>query len=348
MKLSFLLTITATLFISYKSAANEPATADIMRHLVALAEPGHGIGPRIAATQGESKAADYIEQQWNDQGYGVVRQLFSYKYKNKTQHSQNLMVTLPGSSKKHVIIGAHYDSTGQGSMGAIDNAASVALILTLTELLADTPRYYTLTFIAFGAEEVSLQGSRAYVAALSPEQRLTIEGMINLDTIVGGDRLYIHSAHSTPYTCNTPDTYSSSPTLRNALLSLSNRLLNTERHLLHPAFEGYPEGETGGWSDHAAFACLGIPIAYFEATNFAINGKGGFDGYSQATHTTLWDCFDHDTMSACSRQEETKWGNIWHTQYDSLRAINNLFPGRLEKQLSNNLRVLLNYLTEQK
>ena len=82
--------------------------------------------------------------------------------------------------------------------------------------------------------------------------------------------------------------------------------------------------ETGSWSDHAGFACAGIPIANVESTNYKINGEYGYDGYSQSTHPDTWDCFDKETHTACDRDNETKWGKIWHTEFDRLDKLDEM------------------------
>ena len=115
---------------------------------------------------------------------------------------------------------------------------------------------------------------------------------------------------------------------------------------VHPAIPGYPAGETGSWSDHGSFACLGIPIAYLEATNFNINGKNGYDGYSQSTHPELWDCFDAAANSACDRESEQQWGEIWHTGADRLDKLETLFPGRIKQQLNTATDLLIRFLKQ--
>ena len=105
---------------------------------------------------------------------------------------------------------------------------------------------------------------------------------------------------------------------------------------IHPSYDGYPE-ETGNWSDHAPFACLRVPIAYVEATNFTINGEAGYDGYSQSTNPARNRIYDDATKSACDPgHSETQWGKIWHTEHDRPDRMAELFPGRMEQQLGAN------------
>lgn len=304
-------------------------------------------GARPAGSDAERQAADWIENRWRNLGLAVSRQPFSYPRKKQTVQSQNLWVDLPGKSKRVMVVAAHYDSTGRGSEGVIDNGAGVAVLLSLTQALIRTELPYSVRLIVFGAEEEGLRGAKTYVESINEQHKARLLGMVNLDTIAGGDILYIHSAHSTPYNCEQgTKTYASQTWLRDALLARSNTLFAAKAHQIHPAYPDFPKGQTGGWSDHAPFACMGLPIAYLEATNFTVNGKNGFDGYSQTTHDALWNCFDVQKKSACERRKEFKWGQIWHTHYDTLKSMNTLFPGRLVYQMQQSQDVLFKFLSQ--
>jgi hypothetical protein len=318
-------------------------TPTAMDYLVAIAGD-QGIGVRPAGSAGEQLTAVYIEQQWINQGLTPYTNSFNI---NDDTLSKNIIVDIKGKAEKTLIIAAHYDSTGEkeGSLGATDNASSIAALLALSHNLRNQDLALNIRLIAFGAEEIGLLGSAAYVKNLSTEELSTIVGMINLDTIVGGDNLYIHSAHTVPYKCaNTNKHYNNDASLREQLLTQAKSSFSASPFSMHPAFPGYPEGMTGGWSDHAPFACAGIPIAYIEATNFALNGKEGYDGYSQSTNPELWDCFSAKNRGACNRDTETKWGSIWHTQYDRLDKLLPLFGQRIETQLNQNIKLLTDFV----
>lgn len=328
-----------------KEASLDPLTPQAEIYLNALAGED-GIGVRKAGTDSEVRAANFIQTSLEGFGYRVERQAFDYinRGTKANESSQNIIAHKKGTSDKYIILGAHYDSTSEelGSLGAVDNAASVAVLLSIAKLLATLEtQEYGVTFIAFGAEELGLVGAYEYVKQMSAKQKQNAIGMINLDGIVGSDNLYIHSAHSTPYTCEgNAENYRFDGQLRDQLLAVAALAAGAHTFKIHPGFEGYPSGETGGWSDHAPFACAGIPIGNFESTNFSINGQSGRDGYSQSTHPSLWTCFDEDSMGSCDRETEEKWGKIWHTGNDRLDVIESLFPGRIRQQMSDNLKVL--------
>jgi hypothetical protein len=102
----------------------------------------------------------------------------------------NVLASLDGTEVRlanaPVVIGAHYDALGDdvGGLhfpGATDNAAAVAVILEVGRLLAShrtRPRRPVL-LVAFDAEEVGIQGSRALASELQAQGKEPI--MFNLD-----------------------------------------------------------------------------------------------------------------------------------------------------------------------
>jgi Zn-dependent M28 family amino/carboxypeptidase len=302
-KCAALFTVTSLATFSSTTIATQPSKINHAEQanyfLKQLVSPNKGIGAREAGTDNEQQAANYIEERFKQFGYRVTVQKFTFSNNSKQSHSSNIIAELGDPTKPTIILGAHYDSTAMkaGSMGAIDNGAGVAAMLAIAQALTKNgSNNYNIRFIAFGAEEIGLKGSNHYVEQLLKNNQLNnIIAMINFDTVAGGDKVYVHSAHSTPYRQCKNRTYSSETSIRDALLSASINVLGEEgKYVIHPDYAGYPEGETGSWSDHASFSCAGIPIAYVESTNFAINGRSGYDGFSQSTSTKLWSCYDEN------------------------------------------------------
>ena len=331
--------------------ALDPLTQSTYEHVRALASTD-GIGERTSGSANELAAAAYIQRKFENFGYVVQRQAFDYVNRDtgEAQSSQNIIAEKSGMSNQYIVIGAHYDSKAAelGSLGVTDNAASIATMLSVAEFASSlATQNIGIRFVAFGAEEVGLVGAKYHVFQMSDSQKQNTLGMINLDGIVGGDILYIHSAHSEPYNCdNGVDDYAHSAWLREQLLQVASEVTAQGTFTRHPGFETYPSGETGGWSDHAPFACAGIAIGNFEATNFSINGESGRDGYSQTVHPDLWTCFDPIVIGACNRDQEQKWGKIWHTEFDRLDILENIHPGRIQQQLSDNLKVLKAFINK--
>ncbi|HSW67713.1 MAG TPA: M20/M25/M40 family metallo-hydrolase, partial [Bacteroidales bacterium] len=179
--------------------------------------------------------------------------------KTRIESTFNVAGILHGySNKPAVVIGAHYDHLGKGGVGsgsrmpdtiavhpgADDNASGVAGLIELAKKLttAGFPIPFDLIFIAFGAEEMGLVGSRYFVQNL-PVPKSDIQLMINLDMIgrlsdckslsIGGtgtaielDSLITAAAQYSP--------------------------LQLQRH---------PDGY--GPSDHAAFYAASFPVLFF-------------------------------------------------------------------------------------
>jgi aminopeptidase YwaD len=104
----------------------------------------------------------------------------------------------PETADRHIVIGAHYDHLGMGGMssssrkpdttavhnGADDNASGVAALVEIAEALAlgSEPVTNSYLFIAFGAEEMGLLGSKHYVNnPVLPLEEIRV--MINLDMV---------------------------------------------------------------------------------------------------------------------------------------------------------------------
>jgi aminopeptidase YwaD len=106
--------------------------------------------------------------------------------------SYNVLATAPNPSGRLpiIVVGAHYDTMAAGP-GANNNASGVGIMLELARALAREQRA-DLRFVAFGAKEVGLVGSKAYVENLSPTERNRIVAMINLDMVGVGTVLALH------------------------------------------------------------------------------------------------------------------------------------------------------------
>jgi Zn-dependent M28 family amino/carboxypeptidase len=108
--------------------------------------------------------------------------------------SQNVIGTLEGTHPEQGIVymGGHYDSVSAGP-GANDDASGVAGMLEAARVLGTKGHRTkaTLKFIAFGAEEIGLDGSWNYVLVNEEEVTTMGLGMINLDMIAVGDTLLL-------------------------------------------------------------------------------------------------------------------------------------------------------------
>lgn len=127
-----------------------------------------------------------------------------YDYKN----TANIIGFLKGKdTTQSIIIGAHYDHIGISNRysdldsicnGADDNASGVAVLLELSEFCSkNSPFGCNLCFIAFGAEESGIIGSRYLIKNL-PKNIGNIKCMMNLDMVgrMQDDTLYVNHFNS--------------------------------------------------------------------------------------------------------------------------------------------------------
>ena len=114
--------------------------------------------------------------------------------------TQNVIAYIEGNDSKlkdeYIIVGAHYDHLGYGGHksgsrrphidevhnGADDNASGVSIIIELAKSLKKTNNKRSILFVAFGAEEMGLIGSKYFVnSGLIDNNK--IQTMINLDMV---------------------------------------------------------------------------------------------------------------------------------------------------------------------
>jgi hypothetical protein len=170
---------------------------------------------------------------------------------------RNVIGLLRGSDPKLrdelVVIGAHYDHLGTGGAfaldpdstgavhnGADDNASGTAALIEIARRLARRPPARSVTFAAFGGEELGLLGSAYYVRADASASRTAI--MLNLDMVgrLRNDKLIVYGTGSA--------------TELQPLLDSLNRSAGFEL-ALRP--DGY------GPSDQSSFYAAGVPVLHF-------------------------------------------------------------------------------------
>ncbi len=101
--------------------------------------------------------------------------------------SRNVIATRKPDNKNKdtgyvVVLSAHYDSVPTAP-GANDNGSGTAALLELARILKSQPIDMEIRFLACGAEEVGLVGSRYYVSQLSAQERERIIANYNMDMV---------------------------------------------------------------------------------------------------------------------------------------------------------------------
>jgi Zn-dependent M28 family amino/carboxypeptidase len=173
---------------------------------------------------------------------GTVRVRIVVSVENRTARAVNVIADLPGRSNGVVLLGAHLDSVAAGP-GLNDNGSGTALALEVARQARRLGVKPTrgLRFAFWGAEELGLVGSSAYVGGLSESERERIAGVLNFD-MVGSPNFgrFVYDGDSQP--------------------AGSARIEQLFREYFAARGQPVEEISLGGASDHAPFAQAGIPV----------------------------------------------------------------------------------------
>jgi len=166
----------------------------------------------------------------------------------------NVVGMIPGKSEEIVVLGAHFDHLGMGGessrapevsavhYGADDNASGTAMLIEMAQKYSEKKPESTLLFIAFGAEEMGLLGSR-YFAENSLIDMDQIKVMFNFDMV---GRLKEDNSLSISGTGTAFET--------DSLLAIG---IDSTQYKIAKS-----PGGTGP-SDHSTFYSEGIPVLFF-------------------------------------------------------------------------------------
>jgi Zn-dependent M28 family amino/carboxypeptidase len=269
----------ATLLLFGASVAAQEIELDRLKsHVYFLADDkmkGRGTGSKQT-----EKAAKYIRKEFNKYGLAPLGtdgyyQNFKAKVRrvvvpDSIRSARNVIGFLDNKAEKTIVIGAHYDHLGEGKQGssrdsssygvihngADDNASGVAGLLELARVYTQNniKEPVNFLFIAFGAEELGLVGSR-YFAANPTLPLESIHFMLNMDMI----------GRFNPENGVSIIGFGTSPEFENIFSTLDKG-----RHVKH--YTGY---EGRGGSDQTSFYEKDIPVLFFHT--------GGHDDYHKPT-----------------------------------------------------------------
>jgi Zn-dependent M28 family amino/carboxypeptidase len=235
--------------------------AELLADVQTLASPA--FEGRRTGTPGHAQARAFIVERFRSIGLTPFGDSFEMPF----QFTRNDIATTgvnvvalcrgtAGGDRGAMVISAHYDHLGirDGVLypGADDNASGVAVLLALARQCRNSPWMHDAVFAAFDAEEMSLQGARAFVATPPiPKERIRLN--VNMDMVARGDKREIYIAGTYHW-----------PQLKPPLEAVAARSAIT-------VLFGYdkPKDLAGGredWtmqSDHGAFHAAGIPFVYF-------------------------------------------------------------------------------------
>jgi len=224
---------------------------------------------RRTSTPGNAKARAWIVERFREAGLAPVsadfQMPFQFTRNSVATTGVNVIGLCKGSGAADtgvMVITAHYDHlgvmNGQTYPGADDNASGVATILGLARWCARSPWTHDAIFVAFDAEELGLQGARAFVSTPPvAKQRLALN--VNLDMVSRSEKeeLYLAGTHHRP-----PLRRILEPVVRGAPVNV---------FFGHDKPKEIAEG-LDDWtmqSDHGAFHVAGIPFVYFGVEDHA-------------------------------------------------------------------------------
>jgi hypothetical protein len=173
---------------------------------------------------------------------GTIRLHVSVAVSNRRVRAANVVADLAGRGGRVVLLGAHLDSVANGP-GINDNASGSALVLELARQLRRLRVRPTasIRFAWWGAEELGLHGSTAYVAGLSSSERRRIAAVLNFDMVASPNfARFVYDGAGQP--------------------GGSQRIEDAFRAYFASRRLSVVDVALGGASDHAPFAQAGIPV----------------------------------------------------------------------------------------
>ena len=237
--------------------------------------------PRNPGSPGGAAARDYLRRRLDELGLEPAGE-DSFDQSIPSIGGANLLARIPGRSDRTVLLAAHYDACGVDNPGADDNAAAIAIVLSVAERLAKQELGRSVLIALFDAEEPPYflspaMGSQWFVD--HPTVPLdSIDTMICLDLVghaLGPEGL--------------PDTARESVFVLGAEKSTGTAALIDAL----PPVEGIAARQVDNYiipsmSDYDAFMNAGVPFLFYT--------MGRSEHYHAATDTP--DRLDYDKMSA--------------------------------------------------
>jgi hypothetical protein len=212
---------------------------------------------RVAGTDGERNAMAWLQSRLQSYGFpasDITTQLID----EVETASYNLIASIrPAGAIANIVIGAHYDTIA-ASVGATDNASGVVALLNIARQLKNSNSLlYNIDIVFFGSEEPGLYGSVTYA-----NRARSVDLMINIDSIGGGDNLYIMTEE---YITDFQKAFVTNAS--NAPAVLLSKPLGVGVNFSYDVY-GYGYYQTVQNSDHTPFRLRDIPTVLFISGNF--------------------------------------------------------------------------------
>ncbi|MES2826622.1 MAG: M28 family peptidase [Bacteroidota bacterium] len=242
---------------SIKKPTTENSNSQLLQDLKVLSSDEYQ--GRKTGTKGAEMSRDYISGRFKEIGLKPLTSLpgfeqpFSFKRGASPEvNGVNMIGYIKGKTEQVIVISAHYDHLGivkdEVFNGADDNASGVGGLLSIATYFAKNNPNNTIIFAAFDAEEMGLQGAKAFVV----KPPVAIEKIllnINMDMIAHNDKGELYACGTFKY-----------PELKKYFI-----LKNSEIKVLF-GHDDPKLGRSEDWtdqSDQGAFNAKNIPFLYF-------------------------------------------------------------------------------------
>lgn len=237
------------------TAATEKLDTQLLKDVEVLSSDTYQ--GRKTGTKGAEMARAYIIERFQKLGlksypqHVNYAQEFTFKSRGADINGTNVIGYIPGKGNNVIVVSAHYDHLGvikdEVFNGADDNASGTAGLLKIAAYFAKNKPNNTIIFASFDAEEMGLQGAKAFVAN-PPVPVNTIAIDLNMDMIS-------HSDKGELYVCGTfkyPDLKRYVDTTRTDIKVLLGHDNPKQGH-----------NDWTNQSDQGAFNAKNIPFLYF-------------------------------------------------------------------------------------
>lgn len=241
---------------NYNAASSGKIDSQLLKDVEILSSDAYQ--GRKTGTKGAEMARAYIIDRFKKLGlksypqHVNYAQEFSFNSRSGAKiNGTNMIGYIAGKGNNVIVVSAHYDHLGvinnEVFNGADDNASGTAGLLKIAEYFSKNRPNTTIIFAAFDAEEMGLQGAKAFVANPPvPVNTLTLN--LNMDMIG-------HSDKNELYVCGT----FKYPELK--------KFIDTTRTNIKVIL-GHDDPKLGhdDWtnqSDQGAFNAKNIPFLYF-------------------------------------------------------------------------------------
>jgi aminopeptidase YwaD len=184
---------------------------------------------------------------------GVKKARIVVEAERGKKKTQNIIAELKGTTNPDeiVFVGGHYD-TVPDVRGASDNAGGTSIVMELARVFKDKGSKRTIRFVAWGSEEMGLDGSNLYAKKLKADDKKTKEvdkdAVTELDKVKLSINLDVHGALIGTNVASV---------LGPSMLTHSIKLLSKEKGTV------FDVKETVYSSDGTPFSAIGVPSLSF-------------------------------------------------------------------------------------